>query len=86
MQNAVIRHGGKITIVQAGPDAPRYAQCVWCGMPVELNTYRYLDFGETDTTYHYEHTSDLSANECQRLRDAAQAELDKVLNLNRKDS
>lgn len=63
--------------VQAGPDAPRYAQCVYCGMPVELNTQddKYM------TGYSYEHTSDLSATECQKLRDREQEELDRVLNV-----
>jgi len=69
--------------VQAGPDAPRYAQCIYCGMPVELIEQMYVGFDISSTDYYYGHTSDLSATECQRLRDIEQAELDKVLNVNR---
>jgi len=63
--------------VQAGPDAPRYAQCVYCGMPVELHPHA------NTGAFFYQHTSDLSATECQKLRDKEQAELDKVLNVSR---
>ena len=67
--------------VQAGPDAPRYAQCIYCGMPVELAEQRYVGFNIDSTNHYYEHTSDLSATECQKLRDREQEELDRVLNV-----
>jgi len=70
--------------IQAGPDAPHYAQCVYCGMPVELNIREHdHPFWRDSVEYFYEHTSDLSATECQKLRDKEQAELDKVLNVSR---
>ncbi len=58
--------------VQVDPDALRYAQCVYCGMVVELIH---------DDAWCYYHTSDLSATKCQKLRDREQAELERVLNL-----
>ena len=58
--------------IQAGPDAPRYAQCIYCGMPVVLTNC---------DGYAYHHTSILAVTECQKLRDKEQAELDKVLNV-----
>ncbi len=67
--------------VQAGPDAPRYAQCVYCGMPVELVTQHYLGLYMSGTDYYYQHTSDLSATECQKLHDREQKELERVLNV-----
>ena len=72
--------------VQAGPDAPRYAQCVYCGMPVVLSiqsidnpSFLWDDIDKS--AYSYQHISNLSATECQKLRDEAQTELDKVLNV-----
>ena len=75
MQFAVTVSPNGTQIIQAGKDAPRYAQCVWCGMQVEL----YIQDDKYTTGYSYEHTSDLSATECQKLRDSGQAELDEVL-------
>ncbi len=79
MQRAVTVSPSGTLIVQAGPDSPRYAQCVWCGGAVELATISYrttYDYG-----YFYQHTSDDAAIDCQKLRDSEQAELDKVLNV-----
>ena len=81
MQFAVTVSPNGTQIIQAGKGAPRYAQCVWCGMPIELVEQRYVGFNINSTGYYYEHTSDLSTAECQKLRDSGQAELDEVLNV-----
>ena len=80
MQFAVTVSPDGTHIIQAGKDAPRYAQCVWCGMPVELHT-PLLATRPIEQCYNYQHTSDLAASECQKLRDSGQAELDEVLNV-----
>ncbi len=61
-------------IVQVGKDAPRYAQCVYCGMPVVLTNC---------DGYAYHHTNILAISECQKLRDRDQEELERVLNVKR---
>jgi len=87
MQFALARTPTESKTVQAGPDAPRYAQCIYCRMPVGLKC---LPHG-----YEYEHTSVLSADECPHLQQMSneadevfnnwrQAKLDKVLNVNSK--
>ncbi len=63
MQFAVAINPDGTQIIQAGPDAPRYAQCVYCGMTVKLAENKWAG-------YYYKHTSNLSATECQKLRDA----------------
>ena len=61
MQFAVTVSPDGTQVIQAGKDAPRYAQCVYCGMPMELKS---LPHG-----YEYEHTSILSADTCPHLQE-----------------
>ena len=70
MQFAVTVSPTETKIIEAGKDAPRYAQCVWCGIQVVLIN---IDI------WAYYHTSILAIDECKRLRDSGQAELDEVL-------
>ena len=81
MQFAVTVSPDGTHIIQASKDAPRYAQCVYCGMPVELVTQHYLGLYMSGTDYYYQHTSDLSATECKKLHDREQKELERVLNV-----
>jgi len=60
MQFAITVSPTKTTTVQAGPDVPHYAQCKYCGMPVELKS---LPHG-----WEYEHTNVLSADVCPHLQ------------------
>ena len=73
MQHAITISTEGTQIVQAGPDAPRYAQCVWCSGTVELHTLLQACW--------YEHTSNDAADECRKLREVAREELDRVLNV-----
>ncbi len=59
MQHAVTVSPDGTQIIQAGPDAPRYAQCVWCGMTVELI------HDELGDVWSYQHTSDDATFDCQ---------------------
>jgi hypothetical protein len=67
--------------VQAGKDAPHIAKCLYCGKMVSLTIYMPDNPSAYRSAYAYIHASDEVANECQKLRDKEQAELDKVLNV-----
>ena len=57
--------------VQAGKDAPKYAQCCYCGREVFLQCYG-------DKMYLYYHWTDYEAESWRDERDAAQLELDRA--------
>ncbi len=76
MQFAVTVSPSGTQIIQVGKDAPRYAQCVYCGMPVMLSNSMYIHSVLIGKYHCY---SRLKDTECQKLRDSGQAELDEVL-------
>ncbi len=66
--------------VQAGPNAPCHAQCIYCSQPVMLRDSIYIHSVLIGKCHCYSRLKDA---ECQKLRDRGQEELDKVLNVNR---